>query len=62
MACQKCGGLMVPDQCDARCLNCGWREGMPVRHVLAPARGPVALTKKGLLRQRSREDALRGGR
>lgn len=62
MKCQKCGGLVVMEGTWAHCLNCGWQPGTPVRHVPEPARGPVMLTKKGQLRQRVRDEALRGGR
>ena len=35
MTCAKCGGLVVDDGEDARCVNCGHRRGVPV-HPPAP--------------------------
>ena len=35
MSCTKCGGLVVDDGEDARCVNCGHRRGVPV-HPPAP--------------------------
>lgn len=61
MKCEKCGGLVMNRTGGAACLNCGWRPGEPVRRFYAPDRGPIQLTKRGLLRQRVREDALQGG-